>query len=104
MKAKKGQILIFALISMAVGLIVIAPLLHYIDSSYNLYSNKLKGTMAYYTVDAMLEKIFSDMYAGQDVYYNSSIYSPAGAWLNGYNINTSIKDSIAAPPPGAAAS
>ena len=101
-KAKKGQILIFALISMAVGLIVIAPLLHYIDSSYNLYSNKLKGTMAYYTADAMLEKIFSDMYAGQDVYYNSSSYTNQ-SWLNGYSINTSINDSIASSPPGAAA-
>jgi hypothetical protein len=102
-KAKKGQILILVLILMAVGLIVMSPLLHYLDSSYNLYLSKLNDTTAYYTVDAMMGQIFSDMYAGQDIYIlntsNSSRYNPAGEWLNGCKISTSINNSIAVPPP-----
>ncbi len=105
MKAKKGQILILVLILMAVGLIVISPLLHYLNSSYNLYLNKLNDTMAYYTADAVMGKIFSDIYAGEDIYIlnksDSTRYNNQSAtgWLNGYKISTSVNNSIAEPPP-----
>jgi hypothetical protein len=99
-KAKKGQILVLVLILMAVGLIVMAPLLSYLNTSYNIYAGKLNDTAAYYTVDAMIGKIFSDMYAGNDSYIlnisDSTRYNnqSAGGWLNGYKISTSIINSI----------
>ena len=103
MKAKKGQILVLVLMLMAVGLIVMAPLLGYLNTSYNIYAGKLNDTMAYYTVDAMIGKIFSDMYAGNDSYIINRDeplrYSPTGVWLNGYKISTSINNSIKDPPP-----
>ena len=80
-----------------------SPLLSYLNSSYNVYLSKLKDTTAYYTVDAMMEKIFSDMYAGENVYIlnKSDIYryNNQSGWLNGYKISTSINNSIAVPPP-----
>ncbi len=102
MKAKKGQILILVLILMAVGLIVMAPLLHYMDTSYNIYQSKYNDTMAYYTIDAMMGNLFIDMYAGENIYMlnrSDSRYNPAGEWLNGYNISTSVNNSMPSPPP-----
>ena len=101
-KAKKGQILILVLILMAVGMIVMAPLFHYLNSSYDLGLSKITDTQAYYAVDAMIGKIFSDMYAGQDVYINNSAhpeYYSNASWLNGFQINTSIINSMQSPPP-----
>jgi len=104
-KAKKGQILVLVLMLMAVGLIVISPLLAYLNTSYNIYSSKLNDTTAYYTVDAMMGKMFGDMYAGENIYIlntsDSTRYNnqSAGGWLNGFKINTSINNSIESPPP-----
>jgi hypothetical protein len=104
-KAKKGQILILVLMLMAVGLIVISPLLAYLNTSYNIYAGKLEDATAYYTVDAMMGKIFGDMYTGANVYIlnrsDSTRYNnqSASGWLNGYNISTYINNSIASPPP-----
>jgi hypothetical protein len=104
-KAKKGQILVLVLMLMAVGLIIIAPLLGYLNTSYNIYASKLNDTMAYYTVDAMIGKIFSDMYAGNDSYIINRdepgryTNQSTGGWLNGYKIRTSINNSIKDPPP-----
>jgi hypothetical protein len=104
-KAKKGQILVLVLMLMAVGLIVISPLLAYLNTSYNIYSSKIDDTTAYYTVDAMMGKMFGDMYAGENIYIlnasDSTRYNNQsnGGWLNGYKISTSINNSIASPPP-----
>lgn len=102
MKSKKGQILIITLLVMAIGLIVIAPLLSYLHTSYNLYIDKLEKTAGYLTVDAMMEQIFSDMFAGEDIYIlNKSESSPYSqdSWLNGFDIRTVVNNSIAVPPP-----
>lgn len=102
-KAKSGQILILVLIIMAIGLIVISPLLSYQSSSYKVYTKKLQDAAAYIAIDAMMAKIFSDMYAGENIYFlnksDSDRYNPEGEWLNGYTISTSVNNSIAAPPP-----
>jgi hypothetical protein len=104
-KAKKGQILILVLMLMAVGLIVISPLLAYLNTSYNIYAGKLEDATAYYTVDAMMGKIFGDLYTGTNVYIlnvsDSTRYNnqSASGWLNGYNISTYVNNSMASPPP-----
>jgi hypothetical protein len=101
-KAKKGQVLIITLVIMAIGLIVIGPLLSYTDSSYTQYTQQLKITNAYYSADAMMGVIFADMYAGKDIYMlnqaDSTRYNNQ-SWLNGCKINTSITDTIASVPP-----
>jgi hypothetical protein len=104
-KTKKGQILVLVLMLMAVGLIIMSPLLRYLDSSFNVYSNKWNEAMAYYTADAMIGKIFNDLYAAKDIYIlnnaDTSRYNNESAtgWLNGFKINTSISKSIAFNPP-----
>lgn len=96
-KTKKGQILIFVLVLMAMGLIIITPLLHFLNTSYNAYINIMTDTTGYYTADAMMSNIFNDMISGQDVqnrsagYYNTT--QPSG-WLNGCNVNTTISSSL----------
>jgi hypothetical protein len=96
-KTKKGQILIFVLVLMAMGLIIITPLLHFLNTSYNAYINIMTDTTGYYTADAMMSNIVNDMVSGQDVqnrsagYYNTT--QPSG-WLNGCNVNTTISSSL----------
>jgi hypothetical protein len=101
-KAKKGQLLILTLIVMAIGLIVISPLLRYLDSSYTQYLHELNRTNAYYTADAMMENILNDIYRGVDV-YNQNVSAPynllnplnGSGYLNsGYDIGVVINNSI----------
>ena len=103
MKSKKGQILIIVLMVMAMGLIVISPLLHYVDTSYNIYLINLKDTNAYYATDAMMEKILNDIYSGVDVYYKninaSTNYSTTNFLSSGYDIDVIISDTVAVPLP-----
>jgi len=97
-KAKKGQILILTIIVMAIGLIVISPLLAYLDSSYSQYLHELNRTTAYYAADAMMENILNDLYRGVDIYNQneSTPYNQNGSdYLNsGYNISVAINNSI----------
>lgn len=101
MKPKKGQILIIVLMIMAIGLIVISPLLHYVDTSYNIYLRNLKATNAYYATDAMMEYIINDIFSGIDV-YNQNISTPYNQlnYLNsGFDINVTISNTVALPLP-----
>ena len=97
-KAKKGQILILTIIVMAIGLIVISPLLAYLDSSYSQYLHELNRTTAYYATDAMMENILNDLYQGVDIYNQnaSTPYNQNGSnYLNsGYDISVAINNSI----------
>jgi len=82
---------------MAIGLTVIAPMLSYLDTSYSIYLGKIIDTQAYYTVDAMMGKIFTDLYAGQDAYVlnqtESTRYSNQ-SFLNGFQVITTINNSL----------
>ena len=97
-KAKKGQILILTIIVMAIGLIVISPLLAYLDSSYSQYLHELNRTTAYYAADAMMENILNDLYRGVDIYNQnaSTPYNQNGSnYLgSGYDISVAINNSI----------
>ena len=97
-KAKKGQILILTIIVMAIGLIVISPLLAYLDSSYSQYLHELNRTTAYYAADAMMENILNDLYQGVDIYNQnaSTPYNQNGSnYLgSGYDISVAINNSI----------
>jgi len=104
-KSKNGQVLILTLIIMAIGLIVISPLLSYLQSSQKMYTSKLIDSAGYLTADAMMSKIFSDMWAAENIYelnisesenYNNQSES---GWLNGFSISTSIDNSINNSPP-----
>jgi hypothetical protein len=114
MKAKRGQILIFALVAMAVGMIVISPILYFLESSSIQYLHEINRTTAYYTTDAMMGNILGDIYSGVDVYnqnlsasYNLLNPSNGSGYLNsGYNVSVSINNSITQtlPPPKGAVS
>lgn len=95
-KSKKGQVLVFTLMLMAIGLIVITPLLHFLDSSYTAYKGILIDTDGYYTADAMMNTLIVDMASGQDVLNQSALYnkSLSGGWLNGCNVSTSINSTM----------
>ena len=101
MKAKKGQILILTLIVMALGLIIISPLLSYLDTSLSQYTHGLVRTQAYYVADAMMTNILNDVYAGVYVYDQniSSPYSRNGYMNSSYNVNVSINNSMPFPIP-----
>ena len=87
---------------MAIGLIVISPLLSYLNTSYRLFTREQLSAMGYLTADAMMEQIFSDMYAGGDIYIlnisESDRYNQ-DSWLNGFDIRTTVEYSMVAPPP-----
>ena len=113
MKANRGQILIFALVAMAVGLIVFSPMLYFLESSSTQYLREINRTTAYYTTDAMMENILGDIYSGVDV-LNQNLSTPynllnppnGSGYLNsGYNVSVSINNSITQtlPPPAGAA-
>ena len=101
MKSKKGQILILTLIVMAIGLIVISPMLNYLHSSYNIFTDEIIETKGYLVADAMMEFIISDLYAGEDVYVLSNDESnpyDQDSWLDGFDITTVVNNSMASPP------
>jgi len=91
-KAKKGQILIITLLVMAIGLIIISPVLQYLDSSITQYLHDVVRTNAYYAADAMMQDILADIHSGIDVYnQNVSVpYSQSDFLYSGYNVNVSI--------------
>ena len=93
-KAKKGQILVFALVLMAIGLIVITPLLHFLDSSYTIYSKIQANTFAYYAADAMMDTILADMASGQNISdpTQNAKYNNAN-WIDGCSVSTTINPS-----------
>lgn len=88
---------------MAIGMIVISPLLSYQASSFRIYTEKEKRALAYLAADAMMTQIFADIYMGKNIYVlnieEPERYSPEGEWLNGFDIRTSIDDYMEDPPP-----
>lgn len=79
------------------GIIIISPLLHYVETTTNRYKSEMVDTNAYYAADALMEKIMSDLYVLTNIsveYQNGnySMQSPNG-WLNGYNANATINTS-----------
>lgn len=104
LKAKKGNTLIVVLCVMAMGIIIISPLLHYVETTTNRYKSEIVDTNAYYAADALMEKIMSDLYVLTNISLenqngNYSMHVPNG-WLNGYNASATINASPlwAAPP------
>jgi hypothetical protein len=103
----KGQILIFTLIVMAIGMIVISPMLSYLNSSSEMYTHGLIRAMAYYSTDTMMTSILNDIYSGTNVWVQNisssyNLLNPANGsgYLNsGYNISVSINNSIVAAMP-----
>ncbi|MFA5054661.1 MAG: hypothetical protein WC562_00600 [Dehalococcoidia bacterium] len=105
LKAKKGQVFILVLMVMAIGLIVISPLLDYLSSSYRTYTKDLIKTNAYYAADAMMEYIIHDIQRGVNVYElnASTSYSQDDYLDSGMDVTVTINDSMPqplAPPEG----
>jgi hypothetical protein len=102
MKTRKGQILILTLIVMAMGMIIISPMLGYLDSSYRQFTYEIIQTKAYYTTDAVMETIISDIYRGVNI-YEQNISTPYGQGTvfldSGYTIEVGINRSIPFPLP-----
>jgi hypothetical protein len=100
----KGQILVLTLIVMAIGLIVISPMLSYLDTSSSQYAHGLVRTLAFYNADTMMTNLVNDVYSGINIYDQniSSPYSHPGGYLGSdyevrVSINNSIITSLAAP-------
>jgi len=100
MKSRKGQILILVMMVMAIGLIVISPLLHYVDTSSSIYLSHLIDTNGYYAADGMMEYIINDLFSGVDV-YNKNIATPHEQLhlSPGYDVTVTISDKVALPGP-----
>jgi hypothetical protein len=100
-KAEKGQVFILTLIVMAIGLIVISPLLSYLDSSSRQYISALTKTTAYYAADAMMENILNDVYRGVNIYdYNvSTQYSQDDFLSSGFGVSVVVNNSMPQPLP-----
>ena len=95
MKSKNGQIFVLALLVMAIGLIIISPMLHYLDNSQERYIIAIKRTNAYYTADAMMTYILNDVARGVDIYNNniSTAYSADGYMSSEYDIDVYVEES-----------
>lgn len=97
-RRERGQILILVLAVMALGLLVIGPLLAYVDVSLRLTSRTQDRTAAYYAADAGVERVIGDLYQGVNVlaadYYRSET-------IKGYTFvaTASLPESDAPPPP-----
>jgi hypothetical protein len=105
-KNKKGQVLILTLIVMAIGLIVISPVLRYLNSSYNSFIHETKRTEAYYAADAVMTLILNDVYRGVDV-YNANVSSPYNQenfLIGDFDVNVVIEETLSAPLPTPSAS
>lgn len=97
-RGERGQILILGLAVMALGLLVIAPLLAYVDLSLRLTTKAYDKTAAYYAADAGVELVLGDLYQGVNVLaadYNRS------ETIKGYTFfaNASLPEIEAPPPP-----
>ncbi len=63
----KGQLLILVLGIMAIGMLVIAPLLAYVDLSLRLSLRSHGKTAGYYAAEAGVHMAIGDLYVGQDI-------------------------------------
>lgn len=99
LKAKKGQVFILVLMVMAIGLIVISPLLDYLSSSYRTYTRDVIKTNAYYAADAMMAYILHDIQRGVNVYEANveTAYSQDDYLGSGMDVSVTINDSMPQP-------
>jgi hypothetical protein len=97
MRKKQGQIYIYVVVLMAIGMIVISPLLSYINSSNQMLMNSKRETDAYLAADAGMAAVISDI---TQFRINSSYTLEVS--LNGFtssvSVTTPADDSVAPPP------
>jgi len=79
LRRQRGQILLIALMIMAVVAMVMAPLLSYIDSSVDLTGKSEDDLKAYYAAEAGVEAVLADLYKGHDPF--DTHYPPAESLL-----------------------
>jgi len=84
-RGKKGQLLILVMGVMGIGLLVIAPLLAYVDLSLRLSMSQHSRTSAYYAAETGVELVIGDLYMGQDV-LTGSYFGTA----NGYDYDVTV--------------
>lgn len=97
-RKEKGQILILVLVVMVFGVIVVTPLLAYVDISLRLFSRTHDRAAAYYTADAGVERVISDLY--QRINILDPGYNVNGL-IKGYTFNATadLPEGEAPPPP-----
>ncbi len=66
-RGSRGQVLILVLGVLALGMFVIAPLLVYLDISFNLNMRYQLKSEAYVTAEAGIERVIGDLYMGTDI-------------------------------------
>lgn len=102
MRARKerGQILVLVLVVMVFGVLVVTPLLAYVDISLRLYHSTHHRTAAYYAADAGVERVIGDLYQRENILapgYNVTSNEP----IEGYTFNATadLPEGEAPPPP-----
>lgn len=88
-KKSKGQLLILVLGVMGMGMLVIAPLLAYVDLSLRLSLKTTLRTSAYYAAEAGIQWVIGDIYQAQSILEKSNNSSYSGI-MNGYNFSVNV--------------
>jgi hypothetical protein len=99
-RKEKGQILILVLVVMVFGVIVVTPLLAYVDISLRLFTRTHDRAAAYYAADAGVERVISDMYQRINILDPGYYVIPDGS-IKGYTFNATadLPEGEAPPPP-----
>lgn len=91
LKAKKGQILIVVLCVMVVGMLIMTPLLSYLDTTYSIYRDTGTHARAYYDADMVMETFINDIRAG-NVSTAPGAYNRIGP--NGYTVIVTVTENV----------
>jgi hypothetical protein len=66
-RSRRGQVLILVLGVMGMGLLVVAPLLAFLDISFRLSMNYQMKTESYIVAEAGIERVIGDLYMATDI-------------------------------------
>jgi hypothetical protein len=66
-RGRSGQLLILVLGVMGLGLLVVAPLLAYLDTSFKINMHYQIKTESYLAAEAGIERVIGDLYMGTDI-------------------------------------
>ena len=99
-RKERGQILILVLVVMVFGVLVVTPLLAYVDISLRLFHRSEHRAAAYYAADAGVERVISDLFQSVNILaegYNVTSNGP----IKGYTFyaTASLPQGEAPPPP-----
>jgi len=99
-RKERGQILILVLVVMVFGVLVVTPLLAYVDISLRLFHRSEHRAAAYYAADAGVERVIGDLFQSKNI-LAEGYYVTSNGPIKGYTFNAtaSLPQGEAPPPP-----